>query len=550
MNASSDREIESIVWNIIQSSQCQQDFINFLSQEFETGIHRNDAINALLSLDESGIDELAHYPKVVEALLTLADSGSFKAQSFLGQMYDFGTGVNKNIEAANGWYFKAAKGNEYRAISNLGTNYQNGCGLTKNVEKAMECFQLAGELGSTVAIKNLGCLYASLETEEGFRNAYELFKKAWGLGDPNGAYRMAEMHAVGAGYGIPKNIEKAFELNLIAAEGGCAMAACWLGNRYQRGEGIQENLLEAANWYALGAKQGHSSCQVNLANMFICGRGVERNPEKAVWLLKQSALLGNKEAMRLLGCAHYFGLGVTVDEHSGLDWLYRAAQAGSGNACFNLAEIIATLKTSDASESATHWLRIGADLGDSQAQFALAEALINGTGIPKDPVAAFDWAVMAGKQLNGDALFLIGQMHAAGVGTEVDYKLATLSYRVAAELGIARAKLALGLSYLLGSLGETDDELGVSLITEAAQSGDTDAIAALGQIQLDRGQISDAIKNFTIAAEQNHAESQYELGRLYGLGKDVSLDLIAAKFWMGKAAASGHKKANEWLTRQ
>lgn len=48
------------------------------------------------------------------------------------------------------------------------------------------------------------------------------------------------------------------------------------------------------------------------------------------------------------------------------------------------------------------------------------------------------------------------------------------------------------------------------------------------------------------AAEQGDAEAQFQLGKLYGLGKYAEEEMIE---WYTKAAERGDKYAQEWLQR-
>ena len=49
------------------------------------------------------------------------------------------------------------------------------------------------------------------------------------------------------------------------------------------------------------------------------------------------------------------------------------------------------------------------------------------------------------------------------------------------------------------------------------------------------------------AAEQGDAEAQFQLGKLYGLGKYAEEEMIE---WYTKAAERGDKYAQEWLQRR
>ena len=58
-----------------------------------------------------------------------------------------------------------------------------------------------------------------------------------------------------------------------------------------------------------------------------------------------------------------------------------------------------------------------------------------------------------------------------------------------------------------------------------------------------RKRVSEAAQWFTKAAEQNHAEAQFNLGSMYYFGDGVSKDLKTASTWFKRAADQGHSDA-------
>ena len=54
-----------------------------------------------------------------------------------------------------------------------------------------------------------------------------------------------------------------------------------------------------------------------------------------------------------------------------------------------------------------------------------------------------------------------------------------------------------------------------------------------------------AVKWFTLAAEQGNALAQYNLGRLYYLGKGVPKNLVYAHLWAKQASSNGFEMAAE-----
>ena len=57
-----------------------------------------------------------------------AESGLARAQSSLGEMYEFGAGTKKDFKEAINWYPKAAEQNDYKAMYRLARMYEKGIG--------------------------------------------------------------------------------------------------------------------------------------------------------------------------------------------------------------------------------------------------------------------------------------------------------------------------------------------------------------------------------------------------------------------------------------
>ena len=66
---------------------------------------------------------------------------------------------------------------------------------------------------------------------------------------------------------------------------GDALSQLYVGNMYERGEGVAQSVEEAVRWYRLAAEQGCVDAQVNLAEVYSNGVGVVRDDVQAyMWL--------------------------------------------------------------------------------------------------------------------------------------------------------------------------------------------------------------------------------------------------------------------------
>lgn len=81
-----------------------------------------------------------------------------------------------------------------------------------------------------------------------------------------------------------------------AAEEGHSLAQYFLGERYEKGWGLQQSYLRAALWYRRAAKQGHSQSQLALGVMYAAGRGARQNYVQAYTWLDIARNGGEREA--------------------------------------------------------------------------------------------------------------------------------------------------------------------------------------------------------------------------------------------------------------
>lgn len=122
-------------------------------------------------------DEIRNHAK--DNILELANEGDACAQNNLGEMYEYGTGVEQSDEKAVEWYLKAAEQGFARAQYNLGDMYYLGWGVEESDEKAVEWVLKAAERGYARAQYKLGDMYYFGDgVERSYEKAAEWYLKA------------------------------------------------------------------------------------------------------------------------------------------------------------------------------------------------------------------------------------------------------------------------------------------------------------------------------------------------------------------------------------
>jgi uncharacterized protein len=128
-----------------------------------------------------------------------------------------------------------------------------------------------------------------------------------------------------------------------------------------------------------------------------------------------------------------------------------------------------------------------------------------------DYALAVSWFEKAAAQGEANALFNLGVCHERGLGVKVDMKKALDYYRQAADLGLEKAQLNCALT-----------------------------------LQEMRGN-AEAVKYFTMAANQGNVVCQRELGQMLIKGSNIDQDVEQGLHYLRKAASSGDAQAALFL---
>jgi len=195
--------------------------------------------------------------EIFNKLCEFANNGIVHAQRELACMYEQGKGVQKNCEEALKWYYEASVQGDIYAINKvrkfaeqgdndsqckLGNMYEHGDGVDKDIEMALRLYVEA----------------AGQDNSDAKRKLKELAKQ----GNVYVQYSLGVMYETGTGFS--RNIEKALTWYGKAAEHcskdalikiqefaeqGNASAQYNLGVIYECGKGIPQNCKIAIKWY-------------------------------------------------------------------------------------------------------------------------------------------------------------------------------------------------------------------------------------------------------------------------------------------------------------
>lgn len=167
-----------------------------------------------------------------------AESGYAPAQYQLGQCYEEGIGVQRNLAKAFRWYWKASDTSRPAQERLNKDSYQGQ--LVKWLKKAVTRKDLpATDLAEIMCMLG-SCYMHGWGIDRDMKLAVEWWRKAAELGNAYANDCMGYCYSTGQG-GLPKDVEQAFAHYMKAAEGGYTKAYFTLGLCYSEGNGVGQD---------------------------------------------------------------------------------------------------------------------------------------------------------------------------------------------------------------------------------------------------------------------------------------------------------------------
>ena len=229
--------------------------------------------------------------RALEYTRMAAEGGEPLAQYNLGYFYSNGErGLKVDKAEALKWYLRAAEQGDSKSMLKIADFYRLGDGLEKDEQQAISWYQRAAKLNNRKAYNWLGVLAESSDPTQ----AMAYFKKAFELGNPHGAYNLANYYYEGKI--VPQDIHQAIKYYHFAAERGHALAQYFLGKIYLDLKGDTSYLI-AYKWFKKSAEQGNARAQSALGYMFEVGLGVRRMYNDALFWYKKAAAQGDPYAI-------------------------------------------------------------------------------------------------------------------------------------------------------------------------------------------------------------------------------------------------------------
>jgi len=301
--------------------------------------------------------------------------------------------------------------------------------------------------------------------------------------------------------------------------------------------------------------------------------------ESAHRLFSVAALMGMHAARYHLGLMNLRGEGRERDRIRALMWFRLAGTRDEPRAARQASELASDLKPVDirkALQSATRFeeaqlqFRAARQGKNADAMTALAAMLMSGDGVDRDPTLAVEWLRWAAEKNHADAQWRLGLAYVRGEGViknmedasrliqlsvaqgnpDAQYHWALLLER---QVNHAQARTqALGFHEAAALQGHLQAQLHLAYLLRAGEvmplpDHGNDAAPASAPAKAGRRSTAPhlvrSLDFFRMAADQGHAEAQFEVGQMFAQGLGTAQQFEEAAAWYLLAAKQGHAKA-------
>lgn len=267
--------------------------------------------------------------------LKAANMGHYKAQLRVVMAYLDGDGVERDDIKAFEWCKIAAESEKVDAfvLDLLAWLYNDGIGTKKDKKKAFEIYNKAftlylrdAENGDIDAMGEVACYYKnglgiSKDSEKAFVWTERIAEKTQ---TSESLAKLAYYYETG--YGTERNIDKSSELYAKVIEKCSAEEFFDIAEYFAQCDDKREK-EQAHRWYTLAARKGNAKIIKDIALYYV----MEENIKKAVEYYEKAAILGDIDAMTILGDFYYYGNDVEKDYAKAIRFYKKAFESRNVN---------------------------------------------------------------------------------------------------------------------------------------------------------------------------------------------------------------------------
>lgn len=345
---------------------------------------------------------------------------------------------------------------------------------------------------------------------------------------------------------------------------------------YCDGKGVPTNYARALDLFRRSSAQGESLGWFNLGWMYAKGLGVPKDAAQGYAHYRRSAEGGWPRGQFLTALCLLGGLGVQTNLDDGTDWLIKAASGGEDDAIKLLAEHASTLlRKTNVIEAAMQAVTRASASGSVQAAHFLGRMHMTGYLLPRDraracehlsraatngipaaalqlgtmlfdptigvpqPAEAWSWIEYAAKHDDMQGIPMLASRYLTGDPAERNAATGTNWLWRGVQRSQAPSMTFLAELLLDGSLIPQDRAAALSLLKRSAELGHAPAQTLLASHAFATPPslaVTDALRYFELAAEQQWPPALAALSQLYLDGKHVARDPARGRDYLMRAS--------------
>lgn len=289
--------------------------------------------------------ENENYSRAFELFEPLANGGDDDAQFYMGNMYEYGEGVEQSFEKAYEWFLKSAEAGDLDSQYRVATLYRDGDGVEADELKAFEWFMKAAQQGHMRSQFMVGLrLDLGEVVEQDHEQAAYWYQQSADQGEATAKAYLGELYQFGKGVsqdfyraitlyieaiGIENDEYAVSQLDSIIEENtpedqSYNETFVLMSELYQSG-----NTSGAINGFQQLVDAGDRNSQVLMGTFYEQGaHGLGQSFEKAHDLYLKAALTGLDNAQYSLGVLYGRGTGVEQNMNVSKYWIQKAAEQG------------------------------------------------------------------------------------------------------------------------------------------------------------------------------------------------------------------------------
>lgn len=266
--------------------------------------------------------------------------------------------------------------------------------------------------------------------------ARPLLEDASAAGNVFATYLLANLVGKTLDRTVPEDPERAVLLLIAASDAGFAPAQADLGDRYERGDGVDQSFPEALRLYQSASEGGVGMASYKAGSFFAHANGIDLDFGRATDFYNRAVAQGEPRGNYGLGEMYEFAIGVQQDYAKAAEYYQLAADAGDMMAQTSLAYLYGQGLGVAQDYSKSFALLVDAAAQNyGLAQAALSLAYMFGEGTEIDLAKAFDLAWAAQRAGVVYAEGILGYIYEEGLGVGRDLPNALFHYQAGADQG-------------------------------------------------------------------------------------------------------------------